>query len=385
MKGPFCYKITYNEFTIRFHSLKTKVISVMSVLTKMVNGVTISPAGIVSDLTIPVKTTDVLDWIRKKYKTSSIQFQGKIQDPTKETRWLSVFASISDDEETVNQHMLPSPLDEETYGGNIVILATESEEQDDYEKSATSYVNLKQDEYETLYAEWTFSIEDEEEEIDIENEEEIDDDVDDGELELDEKEEEEVLPVKQVTHIPKAVQVKTKDIFVDCAIRDKVIENFTELFESKEFAVQFELELLHSVNTLAIKEAIEVDWGNRVFWNLYRNKAISLYENLKGVNSYVDNKENWLEKLKSNELTIPQFVEMNAFDMCPSRWKATIEKIIETEKKLYSKKDSASIFMWCSGCKKKSKCDYYQMQTRSADEPMTTFVTCLECDKQWKI
>ena len=40
--------------------------------------------------------------------------------------------------------------------------------------------------------------------------------------------------------------------------------------------------------------------------------------------------------------------------------------------------------MWCSGCKKKSKCDYYQMQTRSADEPMTTFMTCLECDRRWK-
>jgi transcription elongation factor S-II len=24
------------------------------------------------------------------------------------------------------------------------------------------------------------------------------------------------------------------------------------------------------------------------------------------------------------------------------------------------------------------------MQTRSADEPMTTFVTCLVCDKHWK-
>lgn len=356
----------------------------MTVLTKMVNGVTISPSGVVNDLTIPVKTADVLDWIRKKYKNTSIQFQGKIQDPTKETRWLSVFASISDDEETVNQHMLPSPFDEETYGGNIVILATESEDQDDYEKSAGSYVNLKQDEYETLYAEWTFSIEDEEEDVDVENEDLDDEDQDDAEIELDEKEDDEI-PVKHVVHVAKPVQVKTKDIFVDCAIRDKVIENFTELFDSQPLSVQFETELLHSVNNLAIKEGIEVDWGNRVFWNLYRNKAISLYENLKGLNSYVENKENWLEKLKSNQLTIPQFVEMNAFDMCPSRWKATIEKIIETEKKLYSKKDSASIFMWCSSCKKKSKCDYYQMQTRSADEPMTTFVTCLECDKQWKI
>jgi len=347
---------------------------------KMVNGVSISSSGVVTDITIPVKTTDVLDWIRKKYKNTSIQFQGKIQDPTKETRWLSVFASISEDEENINQHMLPSPFDEETYSGTIVILATENEDQDDYEKSASLYVNLKQDEYETLYTEWTFHIEeDEEEEVDGE-----DDEIEEEEIEIEEKEEE-VIPQKHVTHIVKPVQVKTKDIFVDCAIRDKVIENFTELFENEEFTKEFEKEMLRSINSIAIKECVEVDWGNRVFWNMYRNKAISLYENLKGTDSYVGNKENWLEKLKTRQLTIQQFIEMNAFDMCPSRWKATIEKIIENEKKLYSKNDAASIFMWCSGCKKKSKCDYYQMQTRSADEPMTTFVTCLECDKQWKI
>jgi len=355
----------------------------MSKVIKMVNGVCISPAGAVSDITIPVKTTDVLDWIRKKYKNTSIQFQGKIQDPTKESRWLSVFASISEDEENINQHMLPSPFDEETYSGTIVILATENEDQDDYEKSASLYVNLKQDEYETLYAEWTFDIEEEE---DAEVEVDINEDEDDEpEIEIDDKEEEEVVQPKQVTHVAKAVQVKTKDIFVDCAIREKVVQNFTELFEDEEFAKQFEVEMLQSIQKVAIKEGIEVDWGNKVFWNMYRNKAISLYENLKGLNSYVGNKENWLGKLKDKQLTITQFVEMNAFDMCPSRWKATIEKIIETEKKLYSKSDAASIFMWCSSCKKKSKCDYYQMQTRSADEPMTTFVTCLECDKQWKI
>lgn len=37
----------------------------------------------------------------------------------------------------------------------------------------------------------------------------------------------------------------------------------------------------------------------------------------------------------------------------------------------------------CSKCKQK-KCIYYQMQTRSADEPMTTFVTCTVCNNRWK-
>lgn len=37
----------------------------------------------------------------------------------------------------------------------------------------------------------------------------------------------------------------------------------------------------------------------------------------------------------------------------------------------------------CGRCKKK-ECTYYQLQTRSADEPMTTFVTCVNCNNRWK-
>ncbi|XP_078001732.1 transcription elongation factor A protein 3 [Phascolarctos cinereus] len=37
----------------------------------------------------------------------------------------------------------------------------------------------------------------------------------------------------------------------------------------------------------------------------------------------------------------------------------------------------------CNKCKKKN-CTYNQVQTRSADEPMTTFVLCNECGNRWK-
>jgi len=37
----------------------------------------------------------------------------------------------------------------------------------------------------------------------------------------------------------------------------------------------------------------------------------------------------------------------------------------------------------CGKCKSK-KTDYYQLQTRSADEPMTTYVTCKSCGNRWK-
>jgi DNA-directed RNA polymerase subunit M/transcription elongation factor TFIIS len=334
-------------------------------------GVNISLSGGITEFQIPPKTKDVLEWMRKKYKSPGVVFQGKLQDPSKETRMLSVFASISDDDEIVNTHMLPSPFDEEVYNSVILVLATENDEDDSYLPNVASYSPLRSHEYETLYQEWTFANDEEDDEIIADEEEDV-------EPEIFEEPEEEVV----VRPAPKPVtQVVAHDVFVDCAIREKIIENFTILFGSKDKAEEFEKHMLQNVVDTAKKDNYEVDWSNRTFWNMYRNRAISLYENI-NPSSYVKNDQNLLEKIQ-NGLSLKTVAEMTPIDLCPSRWKEAIEKIIETEKKLYTSK-SASIFMWCSQCKKKAKCDYYQLQTRSADEPMTTFVTCLECTKKWK-
>ena len=340
----------------------------------MAYGVVIAVNGHITDVSIPVKTADVLDWIRKKYKCATIQFQGKLQDPMKETRWLSVFASTEGDEE--NTHMLPAPFDEDTYTSQIVVLATESDNQDAYDLPISAYTDIRTDDYETLYQEWTFAIDDEDDLGDIDDEEEV-------ASEILEEEEEASVPAP-VVRSSKPASVKTNDVFVNCAIREKVISNFAELFGSEDTSTEFELFMLQALVDKAKKEGIDVDWTNRTFWNMYRSRAISLYENLRGRNSYVQNDENLLEKIAKGELSLKNVAEMSYMDMCPSRWKETIEKIIEQEKKLYSNQQNAGIIMWCSSCKKKTKCDYYQLQTRSADEPMTTFVTCLECDRRWK-
>ena len=53
--------------------------------------------------------------------------------------------------------------------------------------------------------------------------------------------------------------------------------------------------------------------------------------------------------------------------------------------KVRSAKDlSAETDMFQCGRCKQRKCKYYQMQTRSADEPMTTYVTCVNCGNRWK-
>jgi len=355
--------------------MKTKSIKMTSKPIKMVNGVVISASGTISDIQVPSKTPDVLEWIRKKYKNPEIQFQGKIQDPLKPEQWLTIFATAVGDEDHCNLHLLPSPFDEESYFGSIVILATESEQQDEYEANISAYVGLKSDHYDTVYHEWTFAEkEEEEDDIPVEDGDEV--------VVEDEEEEEDEAPVREV-YVARPAQTASENVFVTSPIRDKVVENYSELMDA-ELAAQLEESILHVVADQAIKENIDLDWSNRIFWNMYRSRCISLYENLRGKDSYVGNTENWLEKVKSGAITPRGFAEMTAVDLCPSRWKESIEKIIESDKRLYSKNENAAIFMWCSNCKKKTKCDYYQMQTRSADEPMTTFVNCLECDRRWK-
>lgn len=342
----------------------------------MVYAVSISQEGLVGEVQIPAKTPDVLEWIRKKYKNPNYQFQGNITHPLKDTFQLNLFACIADEDDVMNQHLLPSPFDEESYAGNIVILMSEDEEEK-YKATASEYTNLRSDDYALLYEEWSFSNEDEDENDEDENEEE-------------EEEAEEAPAVVEDDIIAKQIyptrliQTKSKNVFIDCAIREVVIRNFQELIGNEDIVKELEDSILHAVSDESIKEGIEIDWGNRIFWNIYRNRAISLYENLRGSDSYVQNNENWLQKLKNNEITPRNLVQLTSIDLCPARWRDVLDKVIESEKKLYSKSESASIMMWCSGCKKKTKCDYYQMQTRSADEPMTTFVTCLECDRQWK-
>jgi DNA-directed RNA polymerase subunit M/transcription elongation factor TFIIS len=58
------------------------------------------------------------------------------------------------------------------------------------------------------------------------------------------------------------------------------------------------------------------------------------------------------------------------------------EKELAIEEARTKEEDYEGLFK-CGKCKS-TKTSYYQMQTRSADEPMTTYVTCRNCGLKWK-
>jgi transcription elongation factor S-II len=113
----------------------------------------------------------------------------------------------------------------------------------------------------------------------------------------------------------------------------------------------------------------------------YKNKVRSLALNLK-------NKANpgLRESVVSGELSIKKLCTMSVEDMASEEAKARDRKL--AEEALFKARGAGSaqaetdMFM-CGKCKGR-KCTYFQMQTRSADEPMTTFVTCIICGNHWK-
>lgn len=336
----------------------------------MVFATCIQQSGSLIELNIPGKTADVLEWLRTKLKQPCLQYQTKLSS---DDNYVTIFAENGeDDDDNVNQHVLDGG---EVYVGNIVALLTKNSNTDNYEKGASSYLNMKPAEYESIYSRWTFDGDDDEEgenEIEEEIEEDVEELQEEGENEIEEEDDaEEVVPVKTLTKKP----VIMYDVNISCPIRDVVIAQYEK--NGLQNSTELERHILQRCIRDCTKQQIEVSWANPKFWHHYRGRCIQFYENMR------KNGGEWVKKLNNNEISLETFSEMNAVDLDPYCWKEHIEKQIEKDKHLY-KNSSASIFFHCSRCKKKTRCDYYQMQTRSADEPMTTFVTCLECDRRWK-
>ena len=91
-----------------------------------------------------------------------------------------------------------------------------------------------------------------------------------------------------------------------------------------------------------------------------------------------------LQQIKNADISAQSIAFMTHQELNPERWKTLIDQKIKRDASKFTTNIQASTDMFtCKKCKSK-KCTYYELQTRSADEPATIFVTCLDCGKHWK-
>jgi DNA-directed RNA polymerase subunit M/transcription elongation factor TFIIS len=137
-----------------------------------------------------------------------------------------------------------------------------------------------------------------------------------------------------------------------------------------------------SIFNYSIKECrnkkIICKWDKPSFVTIYIDKLRTVILNL--------HSNDILEMLQNGKLSPCEYVFMSHQEINPQRWeKAIKKKTIKDENKFNVKLEASTDLFTCprTTCKSK-RCTYYELQTRSADEPMTIFVTCLDCGKNFK-
>ena len=166
---------------------------------------------------------------------------------------------------------------------------------------------------------------------------------------------------------------------MDNPTRAFVIKRLSELLDiPKDDVICINME--KNILNHSISHCEEAAWENHKFVNIYKHKFLQIQYNLR---KSPELKNRILEKKVKTTDVIDMQHEQLWFDGPRAK---QVEKKIHTDLRkqalLKEAKNQDGLFK-CGRCKT-MKTSYYEMQTRSADEPMTVFVSCLNCGKNWK-
>lgn len=113
----------------------------------------------------------------------------------------------------------------------------------------------------------------------------------------------------------------------------------------------------------------------------YKNRVRSRVANLKDQRNPELRQNVLIGLISSEKIAAMTAEEMASDEMKQLRAKLTKEAINDHQ---MAKTGGTSTDLFKCGKCRKTNCTYNQVQTRSADEPMTTFVLCNECGNRWK-
>lgn len=159
------------------------------------------------------------------------------------------------------------------------------------------------------------------------------------------------------------------------------IDKFNSLLGDINLSEQIEESIYnYTVSQVQVKEN-DVNTENKFFKRIYVNKVISLYNNL-DKNSYIQN-TNFLDRLLNKEFDIKDIALLSPQDINKDHWQKYLDRQSANDEFLYSRTAGIRTAEYkCGRCKEKN-CTYYQLQVRCSDEPMTTFINCLNCGHKW--
>jgi len=175
------------------------------------------------------------------------------------------------------------------------------------------------------------------------------------------------------------------DWVVSMSLRDQVSAIATKRLSPTLSDIQLK-DLERGIFNAALKEAerrgIRKHWENAAFADVYKVIARRCIANL-DPSAYVRNIR-LLDRLKDGEFSPHDVASMTVHELYPENWQALADAQLKIETSaLEGNHEEGSSLFKCRRCGK-SRTRYFEMQTRSADEPMTVFIRCLNCGKEWR-
>ena len=163
--------------------------------------------------------------------------------------------------------------------------------------------------------------------------------------------------------------------------RQYCIDKFSAVFDlvvDNPIVLNLEKGIFNETIKYCKEKSIELKWSNINFSKKYSQLARKVLANL----TYTPNASEVKQKILENIWPAETIAAKTHKELNPEFYAVINSKIMSKYINMNPEQEHDGFFT-CGKCKSK-KTTYTQAQTRSADEPMTTFVTCLNCDNRWK-
>ena len=159
--------------------------------------------------------------------------------------------------------------------------------------------------------------------------------------------------------------------------RAKIVEKIDEILINPKNSANLEKGIFNYSLKEAERRKVIKKWDNAGFVQIYTSHLRSIIHNI-NKNTHI------LEQINDGTIQSHTVAFMTHQELRPEKWDELIKrKSIIDQNKFEGNIEASTDTFTCRKCKSK-KCTFMSVQCKSSDEPMTIFVTCLECGNRWK-
>jgi DNA-directed RNA polymerase subunit M/transcription elongation factor TFIIS len=174
-----------------------------------------------------------------------------------------------------------------------------------------------------------------------------------------------------------------KGWMIDSMTRAEADDQGTPLTDAERDAMAIDLEkgIYNWAIDFSIQKGLVRNWANPRFYNMYVAKCMSVAANLQ-MDSYIGNVR-LISRLREREFMPRDLPFMRPENVFPEVWKSVLDVKLMRDQ-FFEKPEAMTDQFRCGRCKKR-ECVYQELQLRSSDEPMSLFITCLNCGNRWRM